>query len=181
MGVAIEFLQKKTGRSFDTRDMMANFLGITAGGLAGIVIRSVWAYIRREWKTSEARRRLVTFRNHAVVLREGDCIDEFFVIKSGRVRFSRSTDGKNPHLATAGPGAVIGILGVIQAKPQYATVVAETDAVLYRMSLNELMDSAGGREQPVSLVLTNMAEVIRRLADRDERHSQAGVSVRPSR
>ena len=166
MGVAIEFLQRRTGRSFDTRDMMANFLGITAGGLAGIVIRSIWAYIRREWKTAEAQRRLVTFPAHAIVLREGDSIDEFFVIKSGRVRLSRLAGDKDQYLATAGPGTVIGVLGEIQSTSQYATAVAETDAVFYRMSLSELMDSAGGREQPVSLVLTNMAEVIRGLADR---------------
>lgn len=175
MGVAIEFLQRKTGRSFDTRDMMANFLGITVGGFSGVVIRSIWAYVRREWKTAEAQRRLVMFPAHATIMREGDPIDEFFVIKSGRVRLSRSANGENQDLATAGPGAVVGVIAVIQATPLYATVVAEEQTVLYRMSLKELMDSAGGREQPVSLVLTNMADIIRQLADR---HTEM-VSQRP--
>jgi len=166
MGVAIEFLQAKTGRSFDTRDMMANVLGVTAGTMGGIGVRSIWAMVRREWKTAEARRWRVTFAAETVILREGDPIEDFFVIKSGRVRLSRTAHDARIDLGDAGPGAVLGVLGVIRAEPQYATVVAETTTVLYRMTSKELMDSSGGREQPVSLVLTNMADIVRELADR---------------
>jgi CRP-like cAMP-binding protein len=61
---------------------------------------------------------------------------------------------------------VFGLLGVIQGTPQYATVTAQTPVTLYRLSLDELIDTSGGAGQPVASVLQAAAKLVRTLADR---------------
>jgi len=36
LGVALEFLQQRTGRQFDIADMLANALGVTLGGVTAL-------------------------------------------------------------------------------------------------------------------------------------------------
>ena len=165
MGVAIEFLQRYTGRSFDTADMLVNTLGVMTGGLVGLSIRGIYAYVRKEMAARDARKRLVAFERDEILIREGDPIHEMYIIKSGSVRVMRQVNGREVELATMGAGEVLGILGVVEGKPQYATLRALEPTVVYRMDMKQLMENAGGDELPVSLVLIGLCGKLRLLAD----------------
>jgi CRP-like cAMP-binding protein len=117
--------------------------------------------VRRELATARVRRRLVSFAPGQIILREGESVERLFIIKAGRVRLSRDVDGQQQELAVMGPGEVVGALGVIQGAPQPGTAVALAPTSLYGMDLEELMDSAGGPEQPVSTVLRALTEKLR--------------------
>lgn len=165
LGVAIEFIQPLNGRNFDTMDMAANTMGVVMGAILGLVVRTLLSQVRKAIALSTVRKRLVTYEPGTVILREGSLLHHFFAIKSGAVQLERTVDEKTVDLGLFGPGEVIGVLGVIQGMPQYATVTATSRTTLYRMDLEELMDAAGGREQPVALVLNDMAQKLRELAD----------------
>ncbi|MHC4410582.1 MAG: cyclic nucleotide-binding domain-containing protein, partial [Planctomycetota bacterium] len=95
--------------------------------------------------------------------------------KQGRVRAMRDLDGRDVEIANGSAGDVLGVLGVVEGKPQYATIRALEPTVVYRMSLRELMESAGGEKLPVSLVLTGLCERLRSLADQ---LSDSGRAIR---
>jgi len=165
MGVAIEFLQRYTGRQFSVMDMVANTAGVVTGGLVGLLVRGLYAYVRKELAARKVKDRLIPFAKDAVLIREGDPIHEMYIIKSGRVRAMRNVNGREVEIAVLGPGEVLGVLGVAEEKPQYATLRALEPTVVYRMSMAQLMESAGGSELPVSLVLTGLSRKVRNLAD----------------
>lgn len=174
MGVVIEFLQQYTGRSFDKMDMVANTLGVVTGGLVGLSVRGIHAYIRKEMAARKAKSRLVAFAKDAVLIREGDPIHEIYILKSGRVRALRNINGREVELAVLGPGEALGILGLAEGKPQYATLRALEPTLIYRMTMPQLMESAGGSELPVSLVLAGLSRKIRLLADE---LSKSGIHI----
>jgi VanZ family protein len=165
MSVGIEFLQRYTGRSFDVTDMVANSIGVASGGMTGMILRGIYGLISKELAARKAHQRLVRFRSDDILIREGDPINDMYIIQSGRVRATRNVGGREISLMTAGAGEVLGVLGVVEGRPQYATLRALEPTVVYRMGMNELMESAGGSELPISLVLSGMSEKIRRLAD----------------
>lgn len=165
MGVVIEFLQRHTGRSFDLTDMIANTLGVVTGGLVGLSTRGIYAYVRKEIAARKAKENLVLFAKGDVLIREGDPIDEMYIIKQGRVRALRNINGREVEIATGRAGDVLGVLAVVENKPQYVTVRALEPTVVYRMNMRQLMESAGGDELPVSLVLGGLCSRLRSLAD----------------
>jgi len=165
MGVVIEFLQRHTGRSFDMMDAYANTLGVVVGGMLGLVVRGIYSFVRKELAARDARKRLSAFGQGEILIREGDPINEMYIIKSGRVRASREVNGRALPLGSMGPGEVLGILGVVEGRPQYATLTAIEPITVYRMNLRELMESVGGSELPISLVLSGLCAKLRILAD----------------
>ena len=165
IGVAIEFLQRHTGRQFDVTDMVADAIGVVAGGIVGLAIRGIYAYIHKELAARRAHKRLFHFSPGEVLIREGDPIHEMYIVKSGQVRVLREANGREVPLGTLGAGEVLGVLGVVENRPQYATLVAVEPTTVYQMGLEELMESAGGSELPASLVLASLAKKVRLLAD----------------
>jgi len=165
MSVAIEFLQKHTGRSFDVKDMVANSMGVASGGLVGLTARGIYAYVRKEIAARNVRSRLFSFKPNTILIREGEPIDAMYIVKSGKVRASRVVKGHEVSISSLGAGEVLGILGVVEGRPQYATLTTVEPTTLYRMTLPELMESAGGDELPVSLVLTGLCGMLRVMAD----------------
>jgi CRP-like cAMP-binding protein len=107
----------------------------------------------------------VSVRN-SLILREGGRVRSLYVIKSGRVRLSKAAGDKSIELGQAAAGDVVGTLGVLLGIPQFATVEAVTRTTVYRMELMELINSAGGYEQPVGTVLRFLAESLRQVAER---------------
>ncbi|MCK4563465.1 MAG: cyclic nucleotide-binding domain-containing protein [Verrucomicrobia bacterium] len=165
MGVVIEFLQRYTGRQFSVMDMVANTAGVVTGAVVGITVRGIYAFIRKEVAVRKVNRKLFSFGRGEVLIREGDPVDEMYIIKSGRVRASREVNGREAPLGSMGAGEVVGILGVVEETPQYATLIAQEPTVVYRMNMQELMESVGGSELPVSLVLNGLCEKVRVLAN----------------
>ena len=113
----------------------------------------------------KAHERLYTFDQGEILVREGDPINEMFIIKQGRVRATRNVNGREVNLTIADAGEVLGVMGVVERKPQYATLRALEHTVVYRMDMKELMESAGGSELPVSGVLTGLSVKLRTLAN----------------
>ena len=75
MSIGIEFLQRYTGRSFDVTDMVANASGVVSGGMTGMIIRGIYAFISKELAARKARQQLVRFQKDGILIREGlsDC------------------------------------------------------------------------------------------------------------
>ena len=165
MGVVIEFLQRYTGRQFSVMDMVANTAGVVTGAVVGITVRGIYAFIRKEVAVRKVNRNLFSFGRGEVLIREGDPVDEMYIIKSGRVRASREVNGREAPLGSMGVGEVLGILGVVEETPQYATLIAQEPTVVCRMNMQELMESVGGSELPASLVLKGLCEKVRVLAN----------------
>ncbi len=166
MGFLIEYLQSFTGRSMEFSDGVANTLGVAVGAAVALLIRSAYLYVRRELALINVRRSLVHFEPGSVILREGGHVHDLYVIKNGRVRLSRKVGDREVELGRAESGDVLGTLGVLLETPQFATIEAVSRTTLYRMELSELMESAGGREQPVCTVLRSLAEGLRYVAER---------------
>jgi CRP-like cAMP-binding protein len=165
MGVIIEFLQRHTGRSFDWMDASANTLGVVVGGGVGLTVRGIVSYLRKEAAARRVRGNLHSFAQGETLIREGDPIDEMYIIKQGRLRAMRNINGHEVEIAVFAAGDVVGVLGVVERKPQYATLRALEPTVVYRMSMSQLMESAGGDELPVSHVITGLCIKLRTLAD----------------
>ncbi len=68
----------------------------------------------------------------AVVIREGDPADRFYIIESGRFAVDQMDSGTQVarRLRVMGPDAVFGELGLMRNAPRSATVTAETDGRL---------------------------------------------------
>lgn len=81
------------------------------------------------------------------VLRQGDAADRFYLIDSGSVRVTRTTDGAEHVLRELGPGDVFGEIGLLRHVPRTATIRAVTDGVLYALdaeAFGELVGSGPG-------------------------------------
>jgi len=99
-------------------------------------------------------------------VRQGATIDRFCLIEKGEVQITREVDGRQTVLGTMGAGEVFGLLEVLQGNPQYGTVEALSDTSLYSIELADLIETAGGKWEPVASVLIVMAKQLRTLADR---------------
>ncbi len=173
IGMGIELLQPKTGRSFDMMDQMANSVGVVVGAALGLVVRGTYAFIHTELIAADARRRLVSFAPGQVVYRQGDPSEQFYVIKSGLIEISREADGTQSQLMVLRPGEVPGAVAAIQGIPYQVTATALTPATLYRMELRELMESAKGKEDPVVAVLCCFSDrLLEMVKEREQREAR---------
>jgi len=76
-----------------------------------------------------------------VIVREGNEGDSLFIVKEGEVEV-RKYDGKGSEhqLATLGPGECFGEISLIDSEPRSASVYAQTDCTLYRITRNNFAD-----------------------------------------
>ncbi len=164
--IAIEYIQPFFNRGFEIADMKANCLGIITGAILGLSFRGIHFYISKELASSRARRSMRRFRAGERILSQGDQLRKLFIVYQGSARLTRESDGKTVDFGTAGPGDAIGVLGLIRGERQYTTVIGEEDGVLYSMTLDELMESAGGPGQPASAVLRVLTNALVSVGDR---------------
>jgi CRP-like cAMP-binding protein len=77
----------------------------------------------------------VDVKQGAVVIRQGDGGDYYYIIKTGKVSVSRKTvDGKVQMLAEFGPGDSFGEEALVTSAPRNANVIALSDCVLMRLA-----------------------------------------------
>lgn len=172
-GVAIEFLQKLTGRSYDTNDMLANALGLVAGFALGITARWLWQMISKEMAGAFAGKKLRIYRSGALIVREGEPIRHLMIIKSGRVQVSRSEWKRS---FDYGEGGIIGMMAAIKGEKQFTTVTALEKTILYKIPIVKLHKNAARTEAPVAMVLDGMADALTQMAGKIQ---EAEQGVRP--
>ena len=161
LGGLIEVLQPSFGRSRDSHDLLANLVGVAIGGAVGYGARTVHAYLRRELSQAEARARMKRYGAGSLIYSQGEPQKELHVIQQGLVEITREVDGTTQLLATAEPGDVIGILGVVLGEPNLTTATAVAPTTLYPMKARELLERAGDAWQPTAAVITALAEMFR--------------------
>ena len=154
----IEILQPLNMRSLDINDAIANTLGLAIGALLGLIIRFAYGYIKMELETNRIRRSLVTLPQGTTIIRQGQLIDKFIVIKVGLVAIYRESNGKQVEVARLGSGEMFGLLGQILKTPQAVTVVALTPVQIYPLDYDQLIENVGGPNQPLGIVLHYMAD-----------------------
>jgi CRP-like cAMP-binding protein len=71
--------------------------------------------------------RLRKFERGAVIFREGEPGDAFYLIKNGSVRVTTAMSGDPVELATLTRGSVLGEVAVLHGKPRTATAEAVSD------------------------------------------------------
>jgi CRP-like cAMP-binding protein len=80
----------------------------------------------------------IHFAPGTVIVREGDAADAFYVIKQGRVAVLAATGGPGEAagqpVTTLGAGEVFGEMALLAESPRTATVAAETEVTVWRLS-----------------------------------------------
>lgn len=103
----------------------------------------------------------------AVICREGDYGDTFFIIESGTVEISKRLDGDSSRiLGREGAGEFFGELALVQGVPRVATVTAIEDTELLEISkedFNQYID------RNPAMAAAIMRAVAARLRDADQR------------
>jgi VanZ family protein len=165
LSYSIEILQPLNLRSVDVGDAIANTLGLATGALLGLVIRFSYGYIRTELESKRIRRSLITLRQGTTIVRQGELIERFFVIKVGRVALYHESNGEQVEVAQLGAGEMFGLLPEILKIPQPTTVVALTPVQIYPLDYDELIENVGGHKQPLGIVLRYMASKLGELGE----------------
>jgi CRP-like cAMP-binding protein len=85
-----------------------------------------------------------------VIVREGDRGDSFYVIKAGRVAVVTGVAaGDGTPLTVLSAGECFGEVALLTDSPRTATVIAETDVIVWRLS-RKRFEALLGRERPIA-------------------------------
>lgn len=95
-----------------------------------------------------AARRLVRFvvPRNAIIFREGDSGDRFYVVASGTVDISQH----GAQVRTIGPGAPFGEIALLRSVPRTATATAATDVELWGLDRDSFLLAITGSPQAVA-------------------------------
>src|SRR5215471_33016 len=82
----------------------------------------------------------LAFAAGAVLFREGDPTDSFYVIDEGEIRLDVHSDEVDSEatLAFVGPGSLLGEIGVLTGASRSATAIAHSDVKARRMSTEQI-------------------------------------------
>ena len=99
-----------------------------------------------------------------VVYQQGDPSDDLCFIVQGRLSaITETKTGSNIRLLSMNAGAIVGEMGLYTGEPRSATVVAETDSILYFLSRHAL-DRINDNHPKIKSLFDNF--IIRRLISR---------------
>lgn len=181
VSAALELIQPIFGRSTDWGgDFTTNCLAIVAGSCVGMIARLVWSYIRTEMANSEIRKATVGFGDGMTIFRQGEPSDKFFIIRSGQVVLTREANGVATEIGKAGPGEVVGEMGVLQNLPRSATATAKGRVWLYGMTLADLTDKrADGQDHPGTVVSRVLAQRLRQSMEKLDKAALEKLTTSP--
>jgi CRP/FNR family cyclic AMP-dependent transcriptional regulator len=165
LGVTIEFIQPLNSRGFEIADMVADAVGVAVGAGIGLVTRVVLSRYRTGMAEAAARRAIRRYEAGEVIFRQGREGRHFYVVESGAVEVSREEGDEELSLGTVEAGDVVGVVSVLRGERRLVTASAVGETYLYRMNLDRLVDSAGGADQPASIVLRSLADTVKDLAE----------------
>ena len=89
------------------------------------------------------------------VFRQGDPGGSLYVIRAGRVRVLKESNGRRRMVSTLGPGEFFGELAVVTGQPRSATVEVVEDAELLRVPAEEMI---AGRGEVAIRLIQHLAE-----------------------
>lgn len=101
---------------------------------------SIEAWLARELNGSDRAERLLSYfddvqvRSGESLFRQGDPSDSVYLVAVGRLRVAIDDEGSERRLRSMAAGSFIGEMGLFSNEPRSASVVAEGDALLYRLS-----------------------------------------------
>ena len=132
-------------------------------------------------RLAEAARPLTLPRGR-VLFERGDEPDAAYVVVSGRLAVGvREPDGLEVHFADLGPGAMLGEAAVIDGGPRTATVTAISDARLFRLPKQALLDLLGEEPALALALLRDVVAKLRRADDQIEERSALPLAARLAR
>lgn len=170
MSAALELIQPIFGRSTDwSGDFVTNCLAVGTGGSVGLLGRFLWSYLQTEAVNAGIRKATLGFTDGQVIFRQGEPSDKFYIIRSGQVVITREANGAKSELAKAGPGEVVGEMGVLQGLARSATATAKGKCWLYGMTWQDLVDKrSDGQDHPGSVVARVLAQRLRKTTEKME-------------
>src|SRR5438874_1257550 len=93
----------------------------------------------RELRRLEKLFRERRVQRNQLLFQQGDPADSLYLVVSGRIRISAADQaGHHKVLAFAGPGEVVGEMGVLSGEPRSATALATDDAQLLQLRKSDL-------------------------------------------
>lgn len=97
-------------------------------------MRYQWGALLEKGKFSLVRR---GFATEETLIAEGEAGRSLFFLSKGRVNVRTECDGRLLSLYTHREGAVFGEMALLSSHPRSATVVAETDVVIYELDATD--------------------------------------------
>ena len=104
-----------------------------------------------------------TYSNGKVIVRQGEMGDRMFVIQSGRVRVTRTVDGREIELAELKEGDFFGEMAIIDRETRSATVSAVGDVRLLSIDKKNFLRRIHEDPSLAYRVLQRMSQKIREL------------------
>ena len=154
----VEFLQPLNMRSLDAMDAVANTVGICLGAGLGLAGRLGLAWLWTEFNELKAKKSLERYKKGQEILKEGERLERFQVIRKGKVRITRMEDGELVEVGDAGPGEPIGLIAEILRKPQPNSVTACCRTEVYELDFDLIEETIGGKDQPVAKIIRELVK-----------------------
>ena len=146
-------------------------------------MRMVFAWLWTELHEARILKTLTQYKQGKVILREGDRVDRFHVVRSGRVSITREEDGEQVEVDVAGPGEPFGLIAEVLEKPQPNTVTAMEPTEVYLLDYDDIEDAIGGHDQPAAKIMRSLARELdmaqEHLAEKEEPEENEQVDDSP--
>ena len=94
----------------------------------------------------------------ATVFRQGEPGGSVYVIREGRVRVLKESNGRQRMVATLGPGEFFGEMAVVTGNPRSATVEVLEDAELLKVPAEKLQDMLADSGEVAIRLIRHLAE-----------------------
>jgi len=94
----------------------------------------------------------------ATVFRQGDPGGSMYVIRAGKVRVLKDTQGRQRVVTTLGPGDFFGEIAVVTGRPRTATIEVLEDVELLRVPADKLQEMVSGTGEVAIRLIRHLAE-----------------------
>lgn len=114
---------------------------------------------------------------HALLCREGQITDRFFIVTSGEVEIAKSVAGKAYALSTTGPGSVLALMPALDGEPCTVSLRTLSDATVVEITRSSLFALIDPEQAPERASASNLVHdlalvAIRRLRSATDELSQ---------